>query len=72
MKRTLIGTCKFTVCDRCIVRCENWYEDNEDGRWRLTLCPICGNGDPQLDVNDCDDPNLDEKIRTMLRLMKEE
>lgn len=72
MIRTRIGPCKFTVCEHCLVRCENWYEDDEEGRWRLILCPICGNGDPQLDVNeDYNNPELDENVRTLLCLMKE-
>lgn len=71
MKLTLIGPSKDAVCEHCVVRCEGWYRDDEYGRCRLTLCPICGNGDPMLSITeDYNNPNLDETTRAMLSLMK--
>ena len=73
MKRTLIGPSPDAVCEHCIVRCESWYEDDEFGRLRLVLCPICGNGDPQLSIEgDYDNPDVEESTRTLLRLMRVE
>jgi hypothetical protein len=71
LKRTLIGPSKDAVCEHCIVRCESWYEDDEYGRCRLVICPVCGNGDPLLSITeDCDNPEIDESTRAMLLLMR--
>ncbi len=59
------------VCEHCLVRCDGWYEDDHHGRKRLVICPICGNGDPQLDVESWLDTTLPEDVRTLLRLMDE-
>lgn len=61
----------ISVCETCLVRCNGWYEDDHHGRLRLVICPICGNGDPQLNVHDWEDLTLDEDTRALLRLMDE-
>ncbi len=42
----------YAVCERCMVRCERWYVDYV-GRSIYTICPICNNGDPQTDQDEC-------------------
>ncbi len=36
-----------------MIRCERWYEDHGGMRSVYTLCPICNNGDPQTDQDEC-------------------
>ncbi len=71
MNRTLIGP-STAVCEKCLIRCEGWYEDNLGLRLRLVICPLCGNGDPQLNVADHEDESLDDDTRVLLRLMFDE
>lgn len=61
------------VCERCMVRCQGWHEDRGGARVRLVICQICGNGDPQLDLDDCGltKAELDANLRFM-RFMKGE
>ena len=42
----------YAVCERCMVRCERWYKD-DSGRTQYIICPICNNGDPQTDQDEC-------------------
>lgn len=58
------------MCEHCWVRCQGWYEDDGFGRLRLTICPSCGNGDPQLIVDDYIDESLDPNLRFLLFLMR--
>jgi len=60
------------VCERCMVKCVKHHKDN--GNWGMiswSECPICGNGDPQLDTDDCGltDDEL-ESNRRFLMFMK--
>jgi len=41
------------VCEKCMVICERKYSDAFGGRTVWFECPICGNGDAQLDTEDC-------------------
>lgn len=63
------------VCERCLVRCGNYYEDSTDGhRLRLVRCLLCGNGDPQLNTADHADFDLDidSDTRFLLYMMSSE
>lgn len=74
MSLTYIGP-SAAVCERCLTRCDNWYEDMEDGgRLRIIRCPICSNGDPLLDTFDYDDPKspIDSETRFLLYIMHRE
>lgn len=46
-----------------MVRCERWYTDGY-GRTVYVVCPICTNGDPQSDQDDCGltDDQLEENL----------
>lgn len=70
---TYIGSSN-AVCERCMVRCDGWYEDSAAGRLRLVRCPVCGNGDPQLNTADHADPDadLDGDTRFALYMMHRE
>lgn len=41
------------VCEKCMVICERKYSDAFGGRRVWFECPICKNGDAQLDTEDC-------------------
>lgn len=41
------------VCEQCRIRCLKMYTDEFGGRTTYVICPICGNGDPQMDLDDC-------------------
>ena len=56
------------VCEKCLVICERKYNDSYGGRRVWHQCPICGNGDPQLDVIDCG--MTLEELEGQLRLQK--
>lgn len=73
MKLTYIGP-SIAVCERCLTRCDGWYEDGPSGRTRLVRCPCCGNGDPQLVTEDYADPgmDLDDATRFVLYMMHRE
>lgn len=43
----------IAVCQNCRVQCYKVYYDHSGGRTAYVVCPICGNGDPQLDINSC-------------------
>lgn len=73
MRLTYIGP-SVSICEKCLTRCEGWYEDGPGYRLRLVRCPSCGNGDPQLVAGDHADPqlDLDDVTRFVLYMMHEE
>lgn len=72
MKMTLNGW-SVAVCERCMVRCQDIYCDREGRRLRLILCPLCDNGNPELDIENCgvSPEDLDGNLRMMRFVQKE-
>lgn len=67
-KNKTVDPAHRAVCEHCLVLCEVKYDDSFGGRMKWFECPVCGNGDPQTDVEECG--MTDDELAASLQFQK--